>query len=298
MASLLVCVSLLVIFFSMAHWGIARQPTFQSTSHLKNQKRVDFSTSHTPKQHVISGHTPSHTPHRKDATSMRRGKCTSESESPMGASYRFLTHLPLRLPDDFSLPMEQILKEEWVCDLQSFLSHVSPRTRLVNMIAANSNFTEPLLNWLIAARVKLDRPLRDVIVLCLDSSLHQLLTRRGIPALLVVPESVMRTSEFPKSYHRHNRFYQTRMIVMRLVNHWGFHVANYDTDAILLRNPEPIYDSPENADIDIFAGFAISFPPQLHRKWGATVCNGAWMVRSNPETGILSEIVGADGHAQ
>ena len=212
--------------------------------------------------------------------------CMSQFNSPIGASYDFLVRQPFTLPDDYSRSLKEILAQDWVCDLQSFLKNLNKEKHSVNMIAANSNFTDPLLNWLIASLMRLEEPMDDVIVISLDKDLHDLLIGRGIPSLLVTPDSVMRTEDFPEVYHRHNGFYQARMMVMRLINHWGYDAANYDTDAVMLRNLQSIYDAPENADVDIFAGFAISFPPVLHKKWGATLCNGAWLVRSNARTGI------------
>lgn len=216
--------------------------------------------------------------------------CGSQFNSPIGAAYDFLTRQPFTLPDDYSRSLKEILAQDWVCDLQRFLKNMNEEKHIVNMIAANSNFTDPLLNWLIAALLRLEEPMVDVIVISLDRSLHNLLINRDIPSLLVTPELMMRTEDFPEVYHMHNGFYQARMMVMRLINHWGYDAANYDTDAVMLKNPQSIYDAPENADWDIFAGFAISFPPILHKKWGATLCNGAWLVRSNPRTGEALQI--------
>ena len=211
--------------------------------------------------------------------------CNLQFNSPIGASYNFLIRQPFTLPDDYSRSLKEILAQDWVCDLQRFLKNIDDEKHIVNMIAANSNFTDPLLNWLIASFLRLEEPMIDVVVISLDEDLHNLLINRGIPSLLVTPGHMMRTEDFPEVYHMHNGFYQSRMMVMRLINHWGYDTANYDTDAVILRNPQVIYDDPENAEIDIFAGFAISFPPVLHKKWGATLCNGAWLVRSNPRTG-------------
>ena len=224
-----------------------------------------------------------------DGTDLQpRNECNSQFNSPIGASYDFLMRQPFTLPDDYSRSLKEILAQDWVCDLQRFLKNLDEDKHIVNMIAANSNFTDPLLNWLIASFLRLEEPMIDVVVISLDEDLHNLLINRGIPSLLVTPDLMMRTEDFPEVYHMHNGFYQSRMMVMRLINHWGYDAANYDTDAVILRNPQVIYDDPDNADVDIFAGFAISFPPVLHKKWGATLCNGAWLVRSNPRTGELT----------
>lgn len=212
-------------------------------------------------------------------------RCRTGELSPIGVSHKFLAHQPFSLPDDYIRPLEDILELDWVCDLEHFLSRVDPMHRLVSIIAANSNFTEPLLNWIIGVSLRLEEPLIDWIVVSLDEPLHNMLRHRGIPSLLVTPESVMYTDRFPDVYHMHNGIYQARMIVMRLINRLGYHCANYDTDALLLKNPRVIYEAPIYANVDIFAGYAISFPPKLHRVWGATLCNGAMMIRSNLRTG-------------
>ena len=192
---------------------------------------------------------------------------------------------PLNLPDDYSKPVKDIMREQWVCDLRRFLRRMETNTsrRLVSIIASDSNFTDPLLNWLIKALVRTDKPIRDLLVISMDAPLHSLLISRGIPSLFVPPDSVMYTSNFPPQYHQHNSFYQTRIIVMRIINLWGFDVANYDTDALILQNPRTLYS--RYPDVDIFGGFAISYPLHLHQMWGVTLCCGSWLVRSSAATG-------------
>lgn len=196
-----------------------------------------------------------------------------------------LSRKPFHLPDDYSKPVKVIMREKWVCDLRKFLGRMESNTsrRMVSIIASDSNFTAPLLNWLIKALVRTDKPIRDLLVISMDAPLHSLLISRGIASLYVPPDSVMYTSNFPPQYHQHNSFYQTRLIVMRIINHWGFDVANYDTDALILRNPRSLYS--RYPTVDIFGGFAISYPLHLHQIWGVTLCCGSWLVRSSAATG-------------
>ena len=70
---------------------------------------------------------------------------------------------------------------------------------------------------------------------------------------------------------------------MRLVNYWGFDVANYDTDAIVLRNPEPLYYE-QYRDSDFIGSYG-HFPPDIKQEWGIAVCTGAVMIRSSICTG-------------
>lgn len=196
-----------------------------------------------------------------------------------------LSSKPFSLPDDYSKPAAEVLAEQWACELWNYLGRMKSNTsdRLVSIIAADSNFTDPLLNWLIAGLLRTDQPIRNLLVISLDAPLHTLLNSRGIDSLFVPPDSVMYTSQFPQQYHRHNSFYQTRLTIMRIINYWGFDVANYDTDALILRNPNSLYN--QYPDVDIFGGVAISYPPHLHRLWGVTLCCGSWMVRSSAKTG-------------
>ena len=70
---------------------------------------------------------------------------------------------------------------------------------------------------------------------------------------------------------------------MRFINHWGFDAANYDTDAIVLRNPEPLYYE-QYRDSDFIGSYG-HFPPDIKQEWGIAVCTGAVMIRSSICTG-------------
>ena len=69
---------------------------------------------------------------------------------------------------------------------------------------------------------------------------------------------------------------------MRLLNYWGYDVTNYDSDALILRNPEPRYQ--ELADHHLI-GSVGHFPKQMDVKWGTAVCIGVVMIRASTQTG-------------
>ena len=73
---------------------------------------------------------------------------------------------------------------------------------------------------------------------------------------------------------------------MRLVNHWGFDIANYDTDAIILKNPEPLYYE-QYRDSDFIGSYG-HFPLDIRQEWGIAVCTGVVMIRSSIYTGNLT----------
>ena len=71
-------------------------------------------------------------------------------------------------------------------------------------------------------------------------------------------------------------------MVYRLLNHWGYDVVNYDTDAILLRDMSPLLHSGD----DIVGTFG-RFPTDLTKQWGITLCTALLVVRSSRTTGIF-----------
>ena len=74
----------------------------------------------------------------------------------------------------------------------------------------------------------------------------------------------------------------TRFVIIRLVNHLGYDLVSYDSDAIVLKNTQTLFDQHPNSDV---IGSAGRYPFELGKKWGFTVCLGVILFRSNPRTG-------------
>ena len=193
---------------------------------------------------------------------------------------------PFTLPVPFAtLPLDQILHTEWLQALKDFLHTLKPDSGPVTIVSSDYKYSEVLLNWLISALVRVDRPLSNVLVLSLDSSLHALLQRRGFACIHVPPESLVRPALIAKlKYHvAFTQVHILRLTVMRFINHWGFDVANYDTDAIIMKNPEPLYyHQYKSSD---FIGSYGHFPQEMQREWGIAVCIGVVMIKSSKQTG-------------
>ena len=175
---------------------------------------------------------------------------------------------------------EQVMLLGWIKDLQSFLTTVDVCCPIA-IVTSDSRYANALLNWLILSTVKLEDPIKNTLVLSLDSSLHQLLQNRSIKSLHITPSSL--------STIKHDRFHAmkqvevVRLTVMRLLNYWGFDIANYDSDAMILKNPQPIYDRFSDKDVIGSAGY---FPFEIHKTWGVTLCMGVVMIRATKQTGI------------
>ena len=75
-----------------------------------------------------------------------------------------------------------------------------------------------------------------------------------------------------------------RLAVLRLLNHYGYDVINYDCDAIPLRNPQPVFD--EYTDTDLIGTFGKG-PESLYKRWGVTLNTGVMVMRATPNMGEL-----------
>ena len=151
--------------------------------------------------------------------------------------------------------------------------------KIVNLVTSNSQYQDVLLNWLISAVVRSELDLDSVLVISLDLPLHGRLYGRGIPSVYVpLFRLFQRSTNFTKPF---DKVMMLRLAVMRVLNHWGFHVHNYDSDAVLLRNPQPLYDRLIDSDI---IGSVGRIPDRLMTKWGITICIGVVIIRSSPVT--------------
>ena len=177
-----------------------------------------------------------------------------------------------------TLPTKVVLQQKWVRDIQKMLSEISPESPPVHIIAGNYEYRAVLLNWLISAKVRVNPPLTNIIVVSIDSPLCQLLNKRNITCLFVHWKDYL-VEELKWSFAA---ILVLRLTVIRLLNYWGYDAANIDTDALILRNPEYLYQ--ELNDSDMLASRSQA-PPELYNKWGVTMCGGAFMVRSTPNSG-------------
>ena len=192
--------------------------------------------------------------------------------------------LPSALPYAADLKsVDDIQQAMWTTHLYQFLQSLSSKSisPQVNMVFGDSDHMELVLNWIIAALVRLDPPLHNILVLSLDQPLCDFLASKKLPvACIAVPPESFLTSPGPKSWEQGVK---SRLVVLRIINYWGYDVASYDSDAVLLRNPQPLYDS--NPDVKLFAGSGI-FPQDTVEIWGFTVCTGTLLLRSHPSTGM------------
>ena len=119
--------------------------------------------------------------------------------------------------------------------------------------------------------------LESILVISMDLPLHTRLCNRGIPSVHVpLFQLINRNTNFTKDF---DRVMMLRLAVIRLVSHWGFDIHNYDTDAVLLRDPQPLYNQFPDAHM---IGSVGRIPTDLMSKWGITVCIGVVIIRGSP----------------
>ena len=190
------------------------------------------------------------------------------------------------LPVAFAtLPTKELLQQQWISELQQILLKLPQGLAPVSIISADYKFREVLINWLVAAMTQAHPPLTHVIVFSLDQPLCELLKGRRIYCIFVAPKAFL-TQNAIAHLTRHIAFSEVmvlRLTAMRFMNHWGYNIVNYDTDAIVLKSPESLYLRHPNSHL---IGSYGHFPRELGRAWGTTVCCGHFMIKSSPYTGI------------
>ena len=66
----------------------------------------------------------------------------------------------------------------------------------------------------------------------------------------------------------------------------------YDSDAVVLKNPQPLFEA--NAGVEL-VGSAGKGPESIGHVWGRTICTGVLLMRSSPDLGegigILSAVL-------
>lgn len=192
---------------------------------------------------------------------------------------------PMRPPHFFNHDVvkttEEILANPWVTELRSLLA--KSQAKQVSIVFSSSDYLESLLNWLIAAEIQTSPPIDNIIVFCLDRDVFDVLNPKDVPSIYVDPKTVANTTQ--KFSHRYSFIvWVVRFVVFRLINYYGYDVVSYDSDAIVLKNPQKLFDEHVYSDIVSSAG---SYPFKLGRRWGFTVCLGVVLFRSTPKTGNI-----------
>lgn len=248
---LLVAVSLLAYYYYS-------RPSFHSKNDIHSRSATRFESRFPERSHISS-----------------RARNTTRPK-------QFTIKAPFFMPQPaFSRPVKVLLRSKWHQDLKDYLRTVDGNE--LSMVTSSVEHTDVLLNWLIAAYVKIKDPIKNVMVLSMDDKLHSILVNRGLPSVYVHKDMVINPRvSVPRVF---NQVHVTRMAVWRLMNHYGFDVINYDCDAIPLRNPQPVFDKYKTTDL---IGTFGKGPNILYEKWGVALNTGLMVLRATPAMGELA----------
>ena len=205
---------------------------------------------------------------------------SSTGPRPTSIFSKFSTSPHLKLPYRVAVrSVEQILAAQWVPRLWDYLAQLE--TRYVTLCVADSRYTESVVNWLVSALVVTEPPLDNVLIVSLDKELSEFLQSHGLDSVFMDPDTILREDvKLPTNF---SHIWATRLVLFRLVNHWGYTLATYDSDALLARNPQSLFLELAGSDL---IGSPGVYPFSLHREWKSpTLCMGVVLFRASHRTG-------------
>ena len=197
-------------------------------------------------------------------------------------------------PEQNALPHHEYLKSSdelknttWVADLHHYLMTLNRNvTPHVNLVFADYKHRILVVNWVVAATLKVKPPLHNVLVLSLDQLLCNFLASSMLymnhPPDITCIAAPVDTMLSSKGDNLWRASMMIRPIILRLINYWGFDVATYDSDAVVLKNPQTLF---EKYTHDILSS-ASMWPDSQAIPWGFTLCAGAILYRATSATGI------------
>ena len=179
----------------------------------------------------------------------------------------------------------EIFSSPWLIRLQEMLGSLHNPSKPVSVVFSDSEYVDSLLNWLIASQVRIEPPLRNLIVVCLDKIVFSMLDHRDISSILIDPAMILNTNAGEGIKKKYSYILIVRLVVYRIITYFGYDVVSYDTDAILMKNLQPLFEKYQDSDI---IGSASNYPFDLGRLWGFTLCMGVIRLRSSPNSGTYS----------
>lgn len=209
------------------------------------------------------------------------GRCLSRTELTMRTaptktiSYEVDSSITFLHDKKLFLPSSKLIKTPWMRQIKDYLSNHDSNT--IIMVSANHLFEDILFNWLAAAQLQAGITPNKVLILSLDDVIYQTLLDHGIGSVHISSDQVFRLSAHMHTSLSH--LWIIRCMVIRLLNYWDYDVMMFDLDAIILKDPRPIFAEFHKSDI---VGSQGKYPFQLGHKWGVTLCMGVVLFRSTP----------------
>jgi len=184
--------------------------------------------------------------------------------------------------DDYSiLPSRTLpitLNTGWVKQLhQTARQLTGPQ---IILLLSDKRYLDVLLNWMVHVILVSPPTLKNVIVISLDTVTYQMLQQKQFHSIYVPRHYIIRPDLRSTKF---SHLWISRLTITRLLNSWNYNVLVFDSDAVLLRNIQPLLSQFTKSDIISSSG---SYPFDVHRKWGVpTLCMGVVLIRSSPKIG-------------
>ena len=176
----------------------------------------------------------------------------------------------------YTLPIR--MNTKWVCDLYHEVKQM--QSKQLTLLICNKSYLEVLVNWLAQAVLHAHHPADNILIIAPDSFTHQVMQHKGIHSVFISADAVFDPLKVPGIA---SRIWMTKLTVIRLLNHWNYNVLAFDTDALMLKNVQPLLDKFSTSDIVASSG---TYPFECSKKWKApTMCMGAILYKSSPATG-------------
>ena len=200
-----------------------------------------------------------------------------------------LSNNRLPLPAIETMPFQDYIKNEeefkevkWQKTLHDHL--LTLNEPYVNMVNGDYKHRVIVENWIVAAVTVLRPPLKNVLVMSLDHKLCDFLANSSHTGHLPITCFVTTVDSVLTANASHEWIIRTmvRPITVRLINYWGYDVATYDSDAVVLKNPQKLYQRYQSTHLLSSAGV---WPKYLAGKWGFTLCTGAVLFKASSEIG-------------
>ena len=208
----------------------------------------------------------------------------STSRGPAATSFHSVGPLQLPYPKVIR-PLNEILASQWVTEIQKYLNGI--KTRYISLCLGDSRYMEAVVNWLISALVVIEPPLENVLVVSINTELYELLHQHRIDSVFIDPQTIVQKGiDLPTN---NSHIWIMRVVLFRLLNYWGYTVATYDSDAILVKNPQLLFAESNSSDL---VGSQGVYPFDLHREWRSpTFCMGVALFRASERTGQYTNLL-------
>ena len=204
-----------------------------------------------------------------------------------------ITPSPCNLARNVSLPMVNLTfpfhvieQKRWYRDMEQFLLKL--HTKYVVLLTSTNDFLPVLVNWLSAYRKNTHSSLNEVLVLSMDWKIHNKLVNRGFNSILIANQDMLVPNAHLITHYSH--IWIKRCTVARILNHFGYTVTMFDTDAIVLKDIINLVNDPQYSSFDIVGSMG-KYPFNIGRQWGFTLCMGVVSFRSTNGTGKSAIII-------